>query len=106
VRAQEFSVIIDQIEKGFTKLIIWQMLNRLRSQVLLKRRLWVSPFKVLATIAINAASGLGSQSVEDVDTKMLKPDQTKDIKADEVHRDWCAANYSPYGECDCEDKNE
>lgn len=36
---------------------------------------------------------------------MLTPDMTKDIKTEKAHKDWCATNYSPYGECDCEDSD-
>lgn len=78
---------------------------------MLKRLLWERPLRALVTIVLNAASVLGSQHVADVELTtngqtMLTPDQMKVVSADsdkKAHSNWCAVNFSPYGECDCED---
>ena len=75
------------------------------SQDLSKPRLWVRPLRALVSFVFSAGLMDGLQYVDDVDTTMIQPDQTKDIKSERVHSEWCATNFSPYTECDCEDQN-
>jgi hypothetical protein len=81
------------------------MLKRSRLQDSLKHLYPASLAQLWVSLVLRVVSDLSLENVASVGTKMLKPDLTKDIKPDDTdHKDWCAANFTTLGECDCEDK--
>jgi hypothetical protein len=89
------------------KSLIAAMQKPLKSLDLWKHRLWVRVAESVAIYVINAVSMVGLERVASAaqlkkDHKMLVPDQTKNIKPEEIH-DANLCEDCIVEDCDCEE---
>ena len=89
------------------KSLIAVMQKPLKNLVSLKHRLWVRVAESLAIYVINVVSMVGlklaaSAELHKTVHKMLVPDQTKDIKAEDIH-DALICEDCIVEDCDCEE---